>query len=181
MTSTLDVIINDPLKFLKAFPVKIGTVGASRVEEHVTYGQKRQASGPPVLFFFNGPTQYDDQAKVEFCRAHIVKAVRGPAEFYTLTDDCSFMITTELSGCCVVLDRTAASPRIAHVWPGQGEDGAVIQDQLAGLHATCKLYGKRNYVEPYSYVIGVNRGGWRFFAQERPGGRGIRQASEILL
>jgi hypothetical protein len=40
---------------------------------------------------------------------------------------------------------------------------------------------KPDYVEDYSYVIGVRAGAWRFFAQERPKGGKIGRALEIFL
>jgi hypothetical protein len=192
MPKIVDVLKADPLKFLKAFPIKLGSVGASRLDPNVTYGQKRQASGKSVLYFFNSWTQYDDQARVETTDAHIVQAQHGAPNFYTLTDQCDFMITSELSGCCLILDRTTSPPGIAHVWPHTAvcqcgksgvnvESGEQVQVRLAAQHPNCKLYGKKDYIQVYAYVVGVSRGGhWRFYAQERPNGGPIADAYEVL-
>lgn len=185
MPSIVDTLKADPLKFLSVFPIKISTSGVSRVVDNVSYGQKSMnvsMGGQTVLMFTNTFTQYDDTSKVETCKAHIVQAAHGAPQFYTLSGDSDFMITTELSGCCMVLDRSSNPPRIAHCWPdkAQGEDGTSVQTGLEG-NLNHKLYGKKNYVEDYSYVIGVRGGAWRFFAQERPRGGKISRALEIFL
>ena len=175
----------DPLKFLSVFPIKISTVGASKVAPTVSYGQKTMSSmmgGQTVLMFTNSVTQYNDPTSVQTCKAHVVRAEHGAPQFYSLTDESDFMITTELSGCCMVLDRSVSPPQIAHCWPDKtaNEDGNTVQTALEG-NINYKLYGKKNYVEDYSYVIGVKGGAWRFFAQERPNGGKIKRAIEIFL
>lgn len=180
MPATIEVLANDPIKFLKTFPIKIGSVGASRYVERVSYGQKRQMFGAsPVLYFFNGPTQFDNPAQVETCPAHIVQALHGAPQFYTLDDQADVMLTSELSGCCVVLEPTNP-PKIAHVWPEKGEDGGAIQRELQATHKGCRFYGKNDYTREYAYVIGIRRGSWRFYAQERPGAGAIWRALEVL-
>lgn len=74
-------------------------------------GQKRQVGGPPVLYFFNSITQFDNPAQVETISAHIVQAQHGAPNFYALTDKCDVMVTSELSGCCLILDRSVPPPR----------------------------------------------------------------------
>ena len=186
MPTIVDTLKADPLKFLKVFPIKISTSGASRIFDSISYGQKtmsKMAGGETVLMFNNTQgTQFDDSSKVETCKAHVVQALHGAPQFYTLSADSDFMITTELSGCCMVLDRSTNPPRIAHCWPDRAanEDGNRVQTGLEG-NPNYKLYGKKNYVEDYSYVVGVRAGAWRFFAQERPRGGKISRALEIFL
>lgn len=50
-------------------------------------------------------------------------------------------------------------PQIAHCWPdkAQGEDGNTVQTSLEG-NRNYKLYGKKNDIRDYSYVIGVRSG-----------------------
>ena len=74
-------------------------------------GQKRQVGGPPVLYFFNSITQFDNPAQVETISAHIVQAQHGAPNFYALIDKCDVMVTSELSGCCLILDRSVPPPR----------------------------------------------------------------------
>ncbi len=186
MPTIVDTLKADPLKFLKVFPIKISTTGASRVFDSISYGQKTlysQRERDVVLMFNNTQeSQFDDYSKVETCKAHVVQALYGAPQFYTLSADSDFMITTELSGCCMVLDRSANPPRIAHCWPDRAanEDGNRLQTGLEG-NPNHKLYGKKNYVQPCSYVVGVRAGAWRFFAQERPNGGKISRALEIFL
>lgn len=77
MPSIVSTLKTDPLKFLKVFPIKISTTGASRVVDTVSYGQKtmsRMMGGQTVLMFNNSFTQFDDASKTETCKAHIVQA-----------------------------------------------------------------------------------------------------------
>ncbi len=182
MPKIVDTLKADPLKFLKVFPIKITTAGESCINDNVSYGQKSTSGYPTELAFNTGYASFDDPTKTETCKAHIVKAQVGGLDFYTLTDDCDLMLTSQLSGCCMVLDRSVNPPRVAHYWPdkAKGEDGNTVQTNLQGT-ANRKLYGLKNYTTPYSYVLGVRNGGWRFFAQERPMGRGISRALEIFL
>ncbi|MCP5086111.1 MAG: hypothetical protein GY952_04830 [Rhodobacteraceae bacterium] len=185
MPTIVATLKTNPLKFLKVFPIKISTTGASRVVNTVSYGQKTMSGmmgGQTVLMFTNSFTQFNEPSKTETCKAHIVQAAHGAPQFYTLSAECDFMLTTELSGCCMVLDRSVNPPRIAHCWPdkAQGEDGNTVQTSLEG-NPNRKLYGKKNYIEDYSYVVGVRSGAWRFFAQERPKGGAIGRALEILV
>jgi len=110
MPATIDVLMADPLKFLRTFPIKLSTAKASRVEERVYYGKKKND-----LRFDTVMPNVDDPAKVEICRAHIVQAQHGAPNFYSLTDACDLMITSQLSGCCMILDKSASPPKIAHV------------------------------------------------------------------
>jgi hypothetical protein len=185
MPSIVETLKADPLKFLKVFPIKISTTGASRIVDNINYGQKTMSSmmgGQTVLAFNTGWIQFDDPTKSDTCKAHVVQALHGAPQFYTLSAGSDFMLTTELSGCCMVLDRSVNPPQIAHCWPDKaaGEDGNSVQTALEG-NPNHKLYGKKNYVEDYSYVIGVRAGAWRFFAQERPKGGKIGRALEIFL
>jgi len=184
MTATIDVLKANPLKFLKTFPIKISTGKASRLEPQVYYGKKGND-----LRFNTGFATADDPSTIETCAAHIVQAQHGAPNFYQLTDACDFMITSQLSGCCMILKGTS---QIAHVWPHTGvcqcgqkdlalETGSGVQDSLAASHGDCKLYGINNYIQTYSYVIGVNDGSWKFYAQERPNDGPIQKAIQIFL
>ena len=193
MPTVVDVLKSDPLKFLKTFPIKLGSVGASKLDANVKVGQKRQVGGPPVLYFFNSITQFDNPAQVETISAHIVQAQHGAPNFYALTDKCDVMVTSELSGCCLILDRSVSPPALAHVWPHSAvcqcgksgitqETGEQVQDRLKHAHPNCRLYGKKDYIQVYAYVLGIARGGhWRFYAQERPNGGSITGAFEVLI
>lgn len=187
MTATIDVLKQDPLKFLSVFRINIGTSKESRVEPSVYYGKKGSD-----LKFNTGFAIVDEPQKVEICRAHIVQAKHGAPEFWELTGESDLMLTTQLSGCCMILDDSGTIPKIAHVWPhttacqcANGskdyESGADVQTRLANLYPTCKLYGINDYIRSAAYVIGVNKGGWHFYAQERPDGGRIARACEILI
>jgi hypothetical protein len=199
MTAIVDVLKADPIKFLKVFPIAIATSKQSRVADTVHYGQKTitlqgTTKSMKVLRFDTAFANVDNAAAAEVCRAHIVQAEHGAPNFYTLTDQSSLMLTTELSGCCMVLDKSVSPPRIAHVWPhttacqcGKSgfthESGAEVQQRLARDYPGCKLYGAENYLQPKAYVLGVRQGNtWRFYTQERPGGGEIAKngAKEIL-
>lgn len=184
MTATIDVLKADPLKFLQTFPIKISAGKASRLENQVYYGKKGND-----LRFNTGFATVDDPATLETCAAHIVQARHGDPDFYQLTDACDLMITSQLSGCCMILEGTS---RIAHVWPHTSkcqctqkdlplESGSEVQDRLAANYPGCKLYGIKNYVQTYAYVIGVNDGNWKFYAQERPNDGPIKKAFRIFL
>lgn len=186
MPATIDIFKLDPLKFLKVFRVKIATSKASRIEPSVYYGKKRDD-----LRFDTWPN-VDEPSKAETCRAHIVQAKHGAPDFYELTGECDLMLTTQLSGCCMILDTSGDTPKIAHVWPhtsacqcGSGsteyESGAGVQDALTNLYPNCKVYGINDYVRPYAYVIGVNKGGWNFYSQERPDDGRITRAYQVLI
>lgn len=97
MPTIVDTLKADPLKFLKVFPIKISTTGASGIDDNVSYGQKTMTGmgGETVLMFNNNAmgTQFDDPSKIETCKAHIVQALYGAPQFYTLSADRDFMIT----------------------------------------------------------------------------------------
>lgn len=44
MPSIVDTLKADPLKFLSVFPIKISTLGVSRVVDNVSYGQKSMSA-----------------------------------------------------------------------------------------------------------------------------------------
>jgi hypothetical protein len=99
------------------------------------------------------------------------------------------MITSQLSGCCKVRHGID----VAHVWPHFGdqcqcgdkgrpvESGLEIQQDLRRMQPGAKLYGKADYGNNTAYVIGVNNGGWQFYAQEQGPGGGIIRAMQVLL
>jgi len=86
-----------------------------------------------------------------------------------------------------------APTALAHVWPHSAvcqcgksgitqETGEQVQDRLQRTHPNSRLYGKKDYIQVYAYVLGIARGGhWRFFAQERPNGGPITGAFEVLI
>ena len=172
--ATIDVLKADPLKFLSTFPIKIAYNSAqSGLVNQYHYGQK---SG--VLYFNNGFANVDDPNTAEVTTAHGVVAARGAPNFYELNTQSTLMLTTQLSGCCVVLDKTGPL-KIAHVRPDQGSDGNALQDSLDQYP---NRFGKRDYHSNYCYIIGVYSGGWRFFAQRRTNDeRKIAEAREIFL
>ena len=174
--ATISVLKSDPLKFLSAFPIKIAySSGDSKVVEQYYYGQK---SG--VLYFVNGFANIDEPGTAEVTKAHGVAAKRGAPDFYELSGGADLMLTTQLSGCCIVLDKSGATPRIAHVRPDADSNGNAVQASLAGNGY--KLYGKNDYQENFAYVLGVKTDNWRFYAQRRPNDkRDIAGAKEILI
>ena len=188
MPALIDVLKADPLKFLKAFRIKISTTRESRIAEMVYLGKKKDD-----LRFDTAMPNVDNPSEVETCRAHVVQARHGAPDFYELTGGCDLMITTQLSGCCMIADRTGATTRIAHVWPHSTsscpcrsgdtnfQTGAEVQDGLARDYPNCTVYGINDYVQTYAYVIGVYSGRWRFYAQERPNDGRIARAVEVLI
>ena len=83
-----------------------------------------------------------------------------------------FAVTSQMTGCCFVWDKAAS--RVGHVKP-TGMAGTTLRAALGSLSYT--VFGKRDG-NPASgeyddgedvTIIGVNNGGWRFFAQVHAG------------
>ena len=174
--ATISVLKSAPLKFLKAFPIKIQYNSKdSKLIEQYYYGQKAG-----VLYFNNGFPNVDDPGSAEVTKAHGLVAKKGGPHFYELSGEADVMLTTQLSGCCVVLDDSGATPKIAHVQPDSGSDGVTLQQSLSG--SGYKLYGKADYHDNYAYVLGVKTDGWRFYTQKRLNDeRKISIAKEIFV
>lgn len=174
--ATIDVLKANPLKFLQTFPIKIAyNKSESAVIQQYHYGQK---SG--VLYFNNGFANVDDPQSAEVTRAHGVVAARGAPNFYELTNESDLMLTTQLSGCCIVLDDSDPNAiKIAHVRPDADSDGIALQESLNDYP---KRFGKQDYIDNYCYVLGVRTQGWRFYAQRRlQDQRHITDAREIFV
>jgi len=74
-------------------------------------------------------------------------------QFAVQAGRCKLMITTQLTGCCMVFDPSGT--KVAHVWSDEGENGIDLRDRLAVKNPTCKLYGRKDFKESLSSVVGV--------------------------
>lgn len=79
------------------------------------------------------------------------------------TTGCNLMITTQLSGCCIVIFPGAGTVSVAHLQP-TGETGDALRNRLKGMGL--KVYGITDYAGFRAAFIGVRKGGeWKFYAQ----------------
>jgi hypothetical protein len=77
------------------------------------------------------------------------------------------MITTRLSGCCIVMIPGAGTWSVAHLQP-TGETGVQLRQRLAnnGLN----VYGATDYAGFCAALIGVRiNSNWEFYAQKQSG------------
>jgi len=177
----MDVIKLDPIKFLSVFPIMISGTKTSTTKD-VFYGKKQS-----FLRFDPAFPNVDPGITAEKYKAHIVAAQHGEPNFYNLSGTSDVMITSQLSGCCLIRQNNT----LAHVWPHvgdsckcgvkglPGESGLEVQQRLTLSHPNCKTYGKKNYQAKTAYVIGINHAGWKFYAQEQMGNR-VTSAFQVL-
>lgn len=73
------------------------------------------------------------------------------------------MITTQLTGCCIVMVPGGGTWSVAHLQP-TGENGAALQARLA--QAGVKVYGANDYAGNRAALVGVREAGnWSFYVQ----------------
>ena len=79
------------------------------------------------------------------------------------TTGASFMITTQLTGCCIVMVPQGASWGVAHLQP-INEDGIELRKRLSALGI--RVYGATDYSGGRATLIGVRQAGnWDFYTQ----------------
>ncbi len=75
----------------------------------------------------------------------------------------NLMLTTQLTGCSIVMIPDSGSYKVAHLQP-TGETGDALRNRLKGLKY--KVYGITDYTGFRAVVVGVRQGGtWNFYAQ----------------
>jgi|SRR5450631_3661360 len=87
------------------------------------------------------------------------------------------MLTTQLTGCSIVMIPGPATFSVAHLQP-TGETGAALRQRLkaAGL----QVYGMGDFGVGRATVVGVRLGGsWRFFAQAQDAYFNVMQVKEL--
>jgi hypothetical protein len=86
----------------------------------------------------------------------------------------NLMITTQLTGCSVIIDRNGNSVNVAHIQP-KGETGIQLQNRLIGLGHN--VFGAIDYPNDRAIVIGArSKNGWNFFAQVQDPNFNVRSA-----
>lgn len=89
----------------------------------------------------------------------------------------NFMITTQLSGCCVVMIPMGNTWSVAHLQP-TGETGAQLRTRLAGQGM--KVYGATDYAGGRAALVGVRSGGkWRFYVQTQDASFNVTGAKKL--
>lgn len=75
------------------------------------------------------------------------------------------MITTQLTGCCIVMDRLGGNCRVTHLRP-TGESGADLQQRL--INDGRSVYGVADYTGNRATLVGVRiNSRWCFYAQKQ--------------
>jgi hypothetical protein len=75
----------------------------------------------------------------------------------------NLMITTQLTGCCIVMVPGAGTYSVAHLQP-TGETGVQLRQRLAAQKI--KVYGATDYAPGRGVLVGVRSGGqWSFYTQ----------------
>jgi hypothetical protein len=87
--------------------------------------------------------------------------------FYQLPlDGVDLMITTQLSGCCIVIAPNEGAFNVAHLRPVNGVNGSDLQNSVQAEGRFC--YGRNNYNDAFhAAMVGVRaeEGDWSFFTQ----------------
>lgn len=93
------------------------------------------------------------------------------------TVGCNLMLTTQLSGCCIVMIPGGGTFSVAHLQP-TGETGADLRRRLSGLGM--KVYGATDYAGGRAVVVGARIGGtWGFYAQTQDGNFNVTSARQL--
>lgn len=85
----------------------------------------------------------------------------------------NLMITTQLTGCSVIIDRNGNSVNVAHIQPN-GETGIQLQNRLTTLGHN--VFGAIDYPNDRAIVIGTrSKSVWNFFAQVQDANFNVRR------
>ena len=88
------------------------------------------------------------------------------------------MITTQLSGCCIVMIPKGGAWSVAHLQP-VGETGVALQNRLKeqGL----QTYGANDYGQFHAMFFGVRKGRkWEFFVQTQDLDHNVVDARKLI-
>ncbi len=92
----------------------------------------------------------------------------------------AIMITSQMTHCSFVIERTGGTCRVAHVQPTGGENGVDLQRRLTQRGRT--VYGLASYQNNgmYATLVGVCNGWgrWEFFRQNLQG-RNVTSAGQL--
>ena len=165
MSLTLEYLRRNPEAFLRQHPLQISGASEGDVGPHVYYwsdlgGKMQIATGkcPATGYQFSAYTVPIDNPDNVTLRS-------VPASNPMV----NILVTTLLTGCSFIWDRSGDSLRLGHVMPPPKGHGAALQKSLKADHKN--IYGRKNYGDGRtSSVIGFYvDGGWSIFVQERSG------------
>ncbi|HEY8925588.1 MAG TPA: hypothetical protein VIU64_14475 [Polyangia bacterium] len=97
---------------------------------------------------------------------------------FTLRDvGANLMLTTQLTGCSVVIVPNGGTYEVAHLQP-TGETGEQLRTRLSALQTY--VYGVTDYTPGRAVVLGVRLGGqWCFYAQNQDGYHNVTSVSRL--
>jgi hypothetical protein len=98
-----------------------------------------------------------------------------------VANEARLMITTQITGCCLIFIPEGGSFKVAHIQPPKGTRGDLLQKRLKLKYTNAKFYGSENRDLGYGNIIGVLlHDGWNFFKQEHNGGLNGEYINERL-
>ncbi len=89
----------------------------------------------------------------------------------------NLMITTQLTGCCIVMVPGAGTYSVAHLQP-TGESGMQLRARLAAQNI--KVYGVTDYAPGRGVLVGVRLAGqWSFYTQTQDANFNVTGAKQL--
>jgi hypothetical protein len=91
--------------------------------------------------------------------------------------EAGIMITTQLTGCCIVMVPGGGTWSVAHLQP-TGENGVQLRQRLA--NNGIKVYGATDYAGGRAALIGVRiNSNWSFYTQIQDGNFNVQSVKEL--